>query len=58
MKYSRILNKGFTKFIEEHFDMLTGATPKEQPKRANQSEQTSDNQRSNQKGSNILQNQK
>ena len=34
MNIQELLNKGFSaKFIEEHFDMLTGATtPKEQPK--------------------------
>lgn len=35
MTIEELLNKGFSaKFIEEHFDMLTGATPKEQPKEA------------------------
>ena len=33
MNIQELLNKGFSaKFIEEHFDMLTGAIPKEQPK--------------------------
>ena len=33
MNIQELLNKGFSaKFIEEHFDMLTGATQKEQPK--------------------------
>lgn len=34
MNIQELLNKGFSaKFIEEHFDMLTGATtPKEKPK--------------------------
>lgn len=33
MNIQELLNKGFSaKFIEEHFDMLTGATPKESPK--------------------------
>ena len=33
MNIQELLNKGFSaKFIEEHFDMLTGATPKETPK--------------------------
>lgn len=35
MNIQELLNKGFSaKFIEEHFDMLTGATPKEEPKEA------------------------
>lgn len=33
MNIQELLNKGFSaKFIEEHFDMLTGATPKKQLK--------------------------
>lgn len=33
MTIEELLNKGFSaKFIEEHYTMLTGATPKEQPK--------------------------